>query len=91
MKMKVIHTTDLSREGNDCWIAERVSLIKELGLYNVILTTKVSGYWDIQTMTTLDKPVDNLKEALKAYKIAGGQYNGNYTYDSLEEEIEGEE
>ena len=83
MKMKVIHTTDLSREGNDCWIAERVSLIEELGLYNVILTTKVSGYWDVRTMTALDKPVDSLDEALKAYKIAGGDYNGIYKSNTV--------
>ena len=76
--MTFLHTTDLSRKGKDCWINERVSLIEDLGLYNVILTTKISGHWDVRTMVTLNKPIDSLDEALKAYLIAGGDYNRNY-------------
>ena len=42
LKMRTIYTTDLSRYGNDCYIYETISLIEDNGIYNTILTTKVS-------------------------------------------------
>ena len=69
--MRTIYTTDLSREGNDCYIHESVSLIEEKGIYNTILTTKISG-WFNDTSMTLGKPTEDFNEALKSYKFAGG-------------------
>ena len=38
--MKIISTTDLSREGNDCYIYESVSLVEAFGMYTVIVAKK---------------------------------------------------
>ena len=70
--MRVIYTTDLSRHGNDCYIYETVSLIEDNGIYNTILTTKVTGWFDDMSMT-LGNPTEDFHEAVKSYKFAGGR------------------
>lgn len=69
--MKVISTTDLSREGNDCYIYESVSLVEAFGMYSIIRAEKVAGYWGSKdigcTLATND-----LYEAKQMYKEYGG-------------------
>ena len=69
--MRTIHTTDLSRQGNDCYITESVSLIEDHEIYNVIVVREVTGWFSDLDMT-IGKPTKKFNEALKAYKFAGG-------------------
>ena len=39
--MKVISTTDLSGEGNDCYIYKSVSLVEAFSMYTVIEAEKI--------------------------------------------------
>jgi hypothetical protein len=42
--MEVIYTTDLSRPGNDVYIYESISLLKQFELYIVLRTWKTVGW-----------------------------------------------
>jgi hypothetical protein len=45
--MEIVCTADMSRPGNDCYINESVSVLKEFDeVYTVIRTYKVSGWAD---------------------------------------------
>ena len=70
--MEVIHTTDLSRAGNDCYIYESVSLVEVFGMYTVIEATKVSGWFENEVITTGSKIVYDFDDAKKMYKEYGG-------------------
>lgn len=70
--MKVIHTTDLSRAGNDCYIYESVSLVEVFGMYAIIEATKTSGWFENEEITTGSKIVYDLDDAKKMYKEYGG-------------------
>ena len=69
--MKVISTTDLSREGNDCYIYESVSLVEVFGMYTVIVSKKISGWWDTKEIYCKDTTSD-LDIAKQMYMKAGG-------------------
>ena len=71
--MNIISQTDLSREGNDCWINEAVILCEEFNLYFVFKIIKVSGWSDIQEVRSLCEPTDNKSEAASVYKKYGGK------------------
>ena len=43
--MKIIHNTDLSASGNDCYIYKSVTLFEDLGLYGVLTTEKTVGWY----------------------------------------------
>lgn len=43
--MKIIHSTDLSASGNDCYIYKSVTLFEDLGLYGVLTTEKTVGWY----------------------------------------------
>ena len=72
--MKTIVTTDLSREGNDCYIYESVSIIEEFGSYAVLVCTKLVGTafseGPAEYKTKLCSV--NYEEACEAYKNIGG-------------------
>lgn len=69
--MNILYTTDLSRQGNDCYIEESVSLVEAFGMYSVIVATKVSGLWgDKRIYATA--PTSNYSDALRWYKEKGG-------------------
>ena len=70
--MKVISTTDLSREGNDCYIHESVSLIEVFGMYAVIVAEKTNGWFEREEVTTGSKVVYDLDDAKQMYKEYGG-------------------
>ena len=69
--MKVISTTDLSREGNDCYIYESVSLVEVFGMYTVVVAKKISGWWDIKEIYCKEQTTD-LDKAKYMYKQSGG-------------------
>ena len=71
--MNIILQTDLSREGNDCWINESVILCEQFNLYFVLLIIKVSAWSDIQEVRLLCEPTDNKSEAASVYKKHGGK------------------
>lgn len=68
--MKIISTTDLSREGNDCYIYESVSLVEMYGMYTVIIAKRISGWCANEEINCMN-PID-LYEAKRMYKQYGG-------------------
>lgn len=71
--MKVISTTDLSREGNDCYIYESVSLVEQFGIYSIINFLNVTGWAEREEVHVLGTTRD-IKEAKKVYKHHNGVY-----------------
>lgn len=65
--MKVISTTNVSREGNDCYIEESYSLVEQFGVYSVIRFYKVTGWSSCEEVTVLITTCDKV-EAGKKYK-----------------------
>ena len=51
--MEVIYTTDLSRPGNDVYIYESISLLKQFELYIVLRVWKTVGWSEIEEATIL--------------------------------------
>lgn len=70
--MKVISTTDISREGNDCYIYESVSLVEQFGIYSVINFLNVTGWAEREEVHVLCT-TRNIKEAKKVYRSVGGK------------------
>lgn len=70
--MKVLHTTDLSRAGNDCYISESVSLVEALGMYVVIVAERTTGWLEREMINPISKIVYDLEEAKEIYKVCGG-------------------
>lgn len=69
--MNIISSTDISREGNDCYIYESVSLVEQFGIYSVINFLKVTGWAEREEVHVLCTTVDR-KKAKKVYKEIGG-------------------
>ena len=51
--MEVICTTDLSRPGNDVYIYESISLIKQFELYAIIKVWRVIGWSEREEVSIL--------------------------------------
>lgn len=69
--MNILHTTNRNRHGNDCYIEESIVLIEALGMYSVIVITKVIGLWgDEQISATA--PTFSYPKAMRWYKEKGG-------------------
>lgn len=73
--MKIISTTDLSRERNDCYIYESVSLIEAFGMYTVITCQRITGWHDIREFCLQSKPTLDIEEAKQKYWEYGGNLN----------------
>lgn len=69
--MNIISSTDNSREGNDCYIYESVSLVEQFGIYSVINFLKVTGWAEREEVCVLCTTADR-KKAKKVYKENGG-------------------
>ena len=78
--MRVISTTDISREGNDCYIYESVSLVEQFDVYAVIICQRVTGWAEREGMHVLDSTTD-LDSAKATYKKYGGVYQEYDTDD----------
>ena len=70
--MRIISTTDLSREGNDCYIHTTISLMEDNELYFVILTERVSGYPYSTEAFIIDEAKLDKDKAVYIYKQNGG-------------------
>ena len=71
--MRIIATTDISREGNDCYIYESISLVEQFGIYSVINFLNITGWAEREDVRVLCTTRD-IDEAKKVYKSVGGAY-----------------
>jgi hypothetical protein len=78
--MRVISTTDISREGNDCYIYESVSLVEQFGVMAVVLCQRVTGWAEREGAYVLHHTA-NFYEALEAYKHYGGKLDEAISID----------
>lgn len=65
--MEVISSTNVSRPGNDVYIEESYSLVKQFGVYAVIRFYRVSG-WSTQEAVEVLMASTNQTEVAKKYK-----------------------
>ena len=70
--MRIISTTDLSREGNDCYIHSSITLMEDNELYFVILTERVSGYPYFTEAIIIDEAKLDETKAKYIYTQNGG-------------------
>lgn len=70
--MEVIYTTDLSRPGNDVYIYESVSLVKQFELYAVIKIWRVTGWSDQEEVSVLYTSTSR-SSAVENFERHGGQ------------------
>lgn len=70
--MKVISTTDLSREGNDCYIYQSISLVEAFGMYTVIIAEKIDGWGNSESNIYYKDTTNDLDIAKHMYMKAGG-------------------
>lgn len=66
--MKVIETKDISREGNDCWIYESISLCEEFDKYFIIRCWKVTGWADREEISIISEFMSDLVEAKDSFR-----------------------
>lgn len=69
--MEVIYTTDLSRPGNDVYIYESVSLIKQFELYAVIRVYRVIGWSEREEVSILYTSLSR-STAVEKFESYGG-------------------
>lgn len=70
--MRVISTTDLSREGNDCYSQESISLVEQFGIYAIIKYLRVPGWPDKEQVEVIFS-CDKCGEAVEKYDSLGGR------------------
>ena len=73
--MEILSTTDVSRPGNDVYIEESYSLVKQFGVYAVIRFYRVSG-WSSQEEVTVIIASTNDTEVRTKYKELCKFYKG---------------
>ena len=83
--MRIISTTDLSREGNDCYIHSSITLMEDKQLYFVVLVEKVVGYPYHKEVTICGHPSTNRLEAEFYYKDNGGIINENIPHVRMDD------
>jgi hypothetical protein len=69
--MQVIYTTDLSRPGNDVYIYESVSLIKQFELYAVVRVWRVVGWSEHEEVSVLYTSLSR-SSAVENFESHGG-------------------
>ena len=70
--MEVLYTTDLSRPGNDVYIYESVSLIKQFEFYTIIRLYRVVGWSEREEASILYTSLSR-SSAEQSYKSYGGK------------------
>lgn len=65
--MEIISTTNVSRDGNDCYIEESYSLVEQFGIYAVIRFYRTGGWASHEEVTVLITTT-NQAEARNLYK-----------------------
>ena len=71
--MEVISTTDVSREGNDCYLEQSFTLVKQFGVYAVISISRAGGWASHEEVSVL-LATTNADEARKFYKEKCKEY-----------------
>ena len=72
--MEIISSTNVSRPGNDVYIEESYSLVKQFGVYAIIRFYRVSGWSSQEEVSVLMASTDDVevrtkyKELCKFYK-----------------------
>ena len=56
--MRIVERTDISRPGNDCFINESVSIIEEFGIYSILISNRIVGWFDREVMYITDTSSD---------------------------------
>jgi hypothetical protein len=79
--MRIISTTDLSREGNDCYIYESISLVEQFDIYIVLNFIDITGWAEREECHVLCVTRD-LKEAKNVYKHHNGVYREHRSSDA---------
>ena len=69
--MEIISTTDLSHYGNDCYINRSVTLVKQFGIYAIIVFKKITGWFEDEYVGA-DYISANYDDAIRTYKEYGG-------------------
>lgn len=69
--MEVIYTTDLSRPGNDVYIHESISLIKQFELYAVIRVWRVTGWSEQEEVSILYTSLSRSSAIEKFQSLSG--------------------
>lgn len=70
--MEVIYTTDLSRPGNDVYIYEAISLVKQFELYAVIKVYRVTGWSEREEVSVLYTSLSR-SSAVENFEKYGGE------------------
>ena len=70
--MNIIHNTDLSHEGNDCYISKAIAVIEYCSLYAVIQCTDVTGWSDYADFSVV-LTTRWREEAIQKYTELGGK------------------
>ena len=73
--MEILSSTNVSRQGNDVYIEESYSLIKQFGVYAVVRIYRVSG-WASQEEVSIIIASTNQAEVAKKYKEICKFYKG---------------
>ena len=71
--MEILSSTDVSRRGNDCYLEQSFTLIKQFGVYAVIFISRSSGWASHEEVRVLITTTD-LDEARKLYKEKCKEY-----------------
>ena len=69
--MEVLYTTNLSRPGNDVYIYESITLVKQFELYAVIKFYKVVGWSEREEVSVLYTS-NSYSSAAERYESYGG-------------------
>lgn len=65
--MNIIFTVNTSREVNDCYIQETVSLVEQFGIYAIITCQKISGWFSREDIV-VNQVTSDRELALKMFK-----------------------
>ena len=69
--MEVLYTTNLSRPGNDVYIHESITLVKQFELYAVIKFYRVVGWTEREEVSVLYTS-NSYSSAVERYESYGG-------------------
>ena len=83
--MRIISTTDLNREGNDCYIFSSITLMEDRELYFVVLVERVVGYPYHKEITLVGEPTTDRLEAEFYYKDNGGVIKENIPHVRMDD------
>lgn len=72
--MNVLATTDISTDGNDCYIYKSVSLVEQFGMFGIIIMEKTTGWFDSSNIMVVHH-TDSPQKAINSFIEHGGILN----------------